>query len=69
MLFQCRFAEQYGAAGVILYDDPWDINSGSQTSFYPDSWWMPPTGLQMGEAWDGTGDPLTPGYPSLGVST
>ena len=48
-----------------MYTDPSDFNiDGAKT--YPDSWWMPNTGVQRGTV--GTdGDYLTPFYPANGI--
>lgn len=56
-------AQRFNASGIIMYTDPSDFNSGNST--YPDSWWMPPSGLQRGTV-GGDGDPLTPLYPATG---
>ena len=55
-------AEKYNASGIVMYTDPSDFNiDGAKT--YPDSWWMPNTGVQRGTV--GTdGDYLTPFYPA-----
>lgn len=54
-------AQRFNASGIIMYTDPSDFNRGNST--YPDSWWMPPSGLQRGTV-GGDGDPLTPLYPA-----
>jgi len=54
---------------MILYTDPNDYAVEGVSDAYPDSWWMPGTGVQRGtikESSDGVGDPLTPYYPSVG---
>lgn len=56
-------AQRFNASGIIMYTDPSDFNRGNST--YPDSWWMPPSGLQRGTV-GGDGDPLTPLYPATG---
>ncbi|XP_059161670.1 putative N-acetylated-alpha-linked acidic dipeptidase [Physella acuta] len=59
-------AENYNASGIILYSDPADVNQAKNKSVkpYPDSWWLPSTGITRGTVYMGTGDPMTPGYPS-----
>ena len=48
-----------------MYTDPSDFNIDGTTT-YPDSWWMPSTGVQRGTV--GTdGDYLTPFYPAKGI--
>jgi len=60
-------AEENGAIGVILYADPVDYVAAWATDVYPDSIWIPPTAAARGSIFMGTGDPLTPGYPSTGM--
>lgn len=57
-------AASYNATGVILYSDPKDYAAEGVDKVYPDTWWLPPTGVQRGTVYDSNGDPLTPGYPS-----
>ena len=62
-----HIAASFGAIGLILYSDPADYSLNSNVDVYPDSWWLPGTGVQRGTLYTGTdGDPLTPGYPSTG---
>lgn len=56
-------AQRYNASGIIMYTDPSDFNRGNTT--YPNSWWMPPSGLQRGTV-GSDGDYLTPLYPATG---
>jgi hypothetical protein len=57
-------AEDFGAIGVVLYSDPKDYNREDDVSkTYPNSWWLPPSGIQRG-AVSPDGDPDTPIYPS-----
>jgi len=61
--------ERFGCIGMILYTDPSDYAHGGLSDVYPDSWWMPGTGVQRGnvkKSHSGIGDPLTPYYPSIG---
>ena len=54
-----------------MYSDPADytgLNDGDDR-VYPDTWWLPPDGVQRGSVFTGAGDPLTPGYPSNGEKT
>ena len=51
---------------MILYSDPEDYNAPWATDVYPESIWMPETATRRGDLYYGTGDPLTPGYPSIG---
>ena len=59
-------AADHGAIGIILYSDPADYAIDVNDPVYPDSWWLPGTGVQSGTVKVGKGDPLTPGYPSTG---
>lgn len=66
-LYEVQIAASFGAVGLILYSDPADYSINSSETVYPDSWWLPGTGVQRGTVYTGTkGDPLTPGYPSTG---
>ncbi|KAK7115718.1 N-acetylated-alpha-linked acidic dipeptidase 2-like [Littorina saxatilis] len=57
-------AERFSAIAVILYSDPQDYNMDvNVTNTYPNSWWLPPTGIQRGTV-GVDGDPQTPLYPS-----
>ena len=61
-------AQANGAAGVIMYTDPAEY-TGMKDGDYrvsPDTWWLPPDGVQRGTVFTGGGDPLTPGYPANG---
>ena len=61
-----NIATSYNATGVILYSDPKDYAAEGVDKVYPDTWWLPPTGVQRGTVYYGEGDPLTPGYPATG---
>ena len=64
--FQVHLAEMRGAIGIILFSDPADVTDGNIDQVYPHDWWLPPSGAQRGTVYIGSGDPLTPGYPSIG---
>lgn len=58
-------AARHGIAGLILYSDPADYSLDPDSPTFPDSWWLPGTGVQRGSVHAGiNGDPLTPFYPS-----
>lgn len=61
--FKVKFAEERGAAGVIMFNDPGDIEGEA----YPDGPMMSPWTIQRGSVltlpW--TGDPLTPFVAAL----
>ncbi|PAA74314.1 hypothetical protein BOX15_Mlig018580g1 [Macrostomum lignano] len=60
-------AAAYGCTGGIVYSDPadgWAV-PGRLDDVYPNSWWLPPTGVQRGSAKMRQADPQTPAYPSL----
>ncbi len=60
-------AQEHGAAGVILYSDPFD-DGWRRGDKYPDGPWRPDTGAQRGSVgymFEFPGDPTTPGVPSL----
>lgn len=58
----------HGAAGVIIFSDPEDYAKDGMEpeNVYPNTWWLPPTGVQRGTLKLSVpdGDPLTPGYPA-----
>ncbi|KAH7443677.1 hypothetical protein KP509_02G045700 [Ceratopteris richardii] len=57
-------ATKAGARAVIIYSDPQDFAGGGNSGFFPNSEWLPPSGVQRGTVFRGSGDPLTPGWPS-----
>ena len=61
-------AQKRGALGMILYSDPQDVATEGRTNTFPNSWWMPGLGAQLGNVLTNNyrGDPLTPIYPSIG---
>lgn len=58
-----RFAEERGAAGVILYTDPQDAAPLGPEATYPKTVYAPPGSTQLGSL-SLQGDLLTPGYPA-----
>ena len=58
-----REAEKRGAVAVLIYTDPLD-DGFTQGDVYPEGPMRPLRGLQRGSVFNGTGDPLTPGYAS-----
>jgi hypothetical protein len=63
-------AQQFGARGAILYNDPVDYAPFGTTDdqTYDQKWYMPPSGAQRGSSYTSNGDPLTPVYPSTGLT-
>ena len=60
-------ASQYGAAGVIIYSDPWD-DGYFKGDKYPKGPWRPDTAVQRGSVqylFRYPGDPTTPGIASV----
>jgi N-acetylated-alpha-linked acidic dipeptidase len=60
-------AQEHGAAGVILYSDPFD-DGWRRGDKYPAGPWRPDTGVQRGSVgymFEFPGDPTTPGFSSL----
>ncbi|MCU1302180.1 MAG: Glutamate carboxypeptidase [Candidatus Sulfotelmatobacter sp.] len=60
-------AQQHGAAGVIIYSDPFD-DGWRKGDKYPDGPWRPDTAVQRGSVgymFEFPGDPTTPGFASL----
>jgi N-acetylated-alpha-linked acidic dipeptidase len=60
-------AQEHGAAGVMIYSDPFD-DGWRRGDKYPDGPWRPDTGVQRGSVgymFEFPGDPTTPGFASL----
>jgi len=60
-------AQEHGAAGVIIYSDPFD-DGWRRGDKYPAGPWRPDTGVQRGSVgymFEFPGDPTTPGIASL----
>ena len=60
-------AQEHGAAGVIIYSDPFD-DGWRRGDKYPAGPWRPDTGVQRGSVgymFEFPGDPTTPGFASL----
>nr|XP_045619566.1 N-acetylated-alpha-linked acidic dipeptidase 2-like [Procambarus clarkii] len=59
-------AQERGAKGLILFSDPEDVarEGVEPEKVYPNTWWLPGTGMQRGSTNLGMGDLLTPGWPS-----
>ncbi|KAM3824866.1 aminopeptidase NAALADL1 [Vipera latastei] len=57
---------KFGVIGVVVYTDPADINDGKSlpTETYPNSWYMPRSGVERGSFKTGFGDLLTPYFPA-----
>jgi hypothetical protein len=53
--------------GVILFSDPNDVavNGTSPDKVYPNTFFLPGSGIQRGSTFLGEGDPLSPLYPSV----
>ncbi|PZX56833.1 N-acetylated-alpha-linked acidic dipeptidase [Algoriphagus ratkowskyi] len=64
--YKAKFAEQYGAAALIIFTDPKDSGFG-KGEVYPDGPFFNETTIQRGSllTLDYTGDPLTPFEPAL----
>ncbi|MGD0989474.1 MAG: M28 family metallopeptidase [Candidatus Sulfotelmatobacter sp.] len=60
-------AQEHGAAGVIIYSDPFD-DGWRRGDKYPNGPWRPDTGVQRGSVgymFEFPGDPTTPGFASV----
>ncbi|XVE54176.1 hypothetical protein DITRI_Ditri03aG0059600 [Diplodiscus trichospermus] len=54
-----------GAIGALVYTDKKDYGGGGgDAKWFPDDKWMPPSGVQVGSVYTGSGDPTTPGWAS-----
>lgn len=61
---KARLAEEHGAVGLVMFSDPRD-DGYVVGEMYPDGPYRPGSGVQRGSVMNGTGDPTTPGRPSL----
>ena len=59
--------EQRGAIGLIIFSDPADVapNGVSSDDVYPNSIFLPRTGMQRGTVFIDNGDPLSPFWASV----
>ncbi|XP_052047710.1 aminopeptidase NAALADL1 [Apodemus sylvaticus] len=59
-------AAKHGVVGVLVYTDPGDINDGKSlpNETFPNSWGLPPSGVERGSYFEYFGDPLTPYLPA-----
>ncbi|XP_068244911.1 LOW QUALITY PROTEIN: N-acetylated-alpha-linked acidic dipeptidase 2-like [Palaemon carinicauda] len=59
-------AEQRGAKGIIMYSDPRDValEGVEPQEVYPNTFWLPGSGMQRGRPLYQKETPLTPGWPS-----
>lgn len=59
--------ETAGAIGLIMYSDPAKYaTAGVNTSqVYPNTFFLPESGIQRGSTFIGDGEPLSPGWPSV----
>lgn len=64
--YKAKFAEQYGAAALLIYTDPWD-SGYSRGLVYPEGTFYNESAIQRGSliTENFTGDPLTPFEPAL----
>lgn len=53
-----------GAKGLIIYSDPADYAIEGSSEVYPNTWYLPESGVQRGSVFRPSGDPLTPAYPA-----
>ena len=62
-----KHCEQRGGVGAILYSDPADVaaEGTSPDKVYPNTAYLPGSGMQRGSTLYDKGDPLSPGYPSV----
>ncbi|KAM4845962.1 aminopeptidase NAALADL1 [Thomomys bottae] len=63
-------AAKHGVVGVLVYTDPGDINDGKSlpSETFPNSWGLPPSGVERGSYYEYFGDPLTPYLPAYPAS-
>ena len=59
--------EKAGAIGVIMFSDPEDVASQgvNASQVYPNTFFLPESGIQRGSTILEPGDAMSPGWPSL----
>jgi len=57
-------ARSAGAAAAVVYTDPLEYGGAPGERWFPDSRWLPPSGVQVGSLFRGVGDPTTPMWAS-----
>ena len=64
---KAKNAEDYGCVGLVIFSDPADVAGEGQAAedVYPNSMFLPDTGIQRGSLLLSDGDPETPNWPSL----
>ena len=62
-----KHCQEAGAIGVILYTDPEQVapNGTDPDSVYPNTIFLPPSGIQRGNVLTSKGDPLSPTWSSV----
>ncbi|CAM0882793.1 unnamed protein product [Alopecurus aequalis] len=62
-----RNARAAGAAAAVIYTDTKDFGgpgAKGKQKWFPNTRWLPPSGVQVGTLYYGNGDPTTPMWPS-----
>ena len=59
--------QNYGGIGMILFSDPADVAilGTEPENVYPNTVFLPGSGVQRGSVFIGDGEPLSPGWPSV----
>ncbi|KAE8775570.1 putative glutamate carboxypeptidase 2 [Hordeum vulgare] len=57
-------ARAAGAAAALVYPDPLEYGGPAGEGTFPNSRWLPPSGVQVGSLFRGVGDPTTPMWAS-----
>ena len=59
--------EDAGAIGIIMFSDPGDVavQGTEPDKVYPNTIFLPGSGIQRGSTFIGDGDPLSPEWPSV----
>ncbi|KAL6614547.1 hypothetical protein ACP70R_036817 [Stipagrostis hirtigluma subsp. patula] len=57
-------ARAAGAAAAVVYPDPLEYGGAPGEGWFPNSRWLPPSGVQVGSLFRGVGDPTTPMWAS-----
>ena len=64
---KAKNAADAGCRGLIIFSDPADVAGEKDEGVYPNSIFLPDSGIQRGSLALFDGDPETPNWPSLNM--
>ena len=59
-----QIASEHGATGLLLFSHPFEEAPRGVDKVFPDTQYLPETGVRRGAIITRLGDPLTQGYPA-----